>query len=138
MVPFASVASGFIGGILAWFAANYYGRNLLRFWDQRLEIHKALFLLQLPAHGTSLLRLAAEIDGLRVILPSPLRWFLCVRRYDLGLAADALAKLSELQDGDSHEAADLRVRARDSLRLPVDSEHREFAERYRRLKGAVF
>lgn len=138
MINFVSVASGFIGGIIAWFATNYYGRNLLRFWDQRLEIHTAFFLLQPTAQSASLPQLAAKIDGLRVVLPLPLQWFLRVRRYDLSSAANALVKLSELQGGDSHEVADLRVQVQDSLRLPVASEHRELAERYRRLKSAVF
>jgi hypothetical protein len=138
MINFVSVAFGFLGGILAWFATNYYGRNLLRFWDQRLEIHKALFLSQLTTQSAGLLQLAAEIDGLRVILPIPLRWCLRIRGYDLSSAANALAKLAELQDGDSYEDADFRVQVQESLCLPVDSKHRELAERYRRLKSAVF
>jgi hypothetical protein len=87
-----SLASGLFGGVIAWLATNYYGRNLLRFWDQRLEAHIALFLLhQMPEGGARLCQLAADIEGLRVILPKPLSCLLRVLGYDLHLAAKGTA-----------------------------------------------
>jgi hypothetical protein len=130
-----SIVLGFIGGIVAWFATNYYGRNLLRFWDQRLEIHKAFFLSKPMPSCANLLQLAADMDSLRVVLPSPLKWFLSIRGYDLRTAAEALKMLSRAKADEIHESADFRVQVQESLRLPVEAEQRELAERYRRLKG---
>jgi hypothetical protein len=138
MINVLSVALGFIGGIVAWFATNYYGRNLLRFWDQRLEIHEAFFLWRPIPPSANLLRLAADMDGLRVVLPFPLKWFLSICGYDLRTAAEALVQLSQVKEDDSHESADFRVQVQESLRLPVEVEHRKLADRYRRLKDIVF
>jgi len=44
MGPIASSALGFVGGIAGWFATNYWGRTLLRFWDLRLEAHETMFI----------------------------------------------------------------------------------------------
>jgi hypothetical protein len=35
--------AAFVTAIITWFGTNYFGRNLLRFWDLRLEAHKAIF-----------------------------------------------------------------------------------------------
>jgi hypothetical protein len=139
----AGLASGFIGGIIAWFATNYYGRNLLRFWDQRLETHKTLF-FQRPkilfggrevSNGSACMRLAAEIDALRVILPAPLHWYLRKRGYDLHATALGLTELSNSLGSDSfHETAAFRVQVQDSLRLPVEKEDRESAQLWDRLR----
>ena len=131
----SAMMPGFIGGIVAWFATNYYGRNLLRFWDQRLEIHKAFFLSKPMPSCANLQQLAADMDSLRVVLPSPLKWFLCIRGYDLRTTAKALVMLSRVKADEIHESADFRVQVQESLRLPVEAEHRELAERYRRLQG---
>jgi hypothetical protein len=136
-----SLASGLFGGVIAWFATNYYGRNLLRFWDQRLEAHKALFLLhQMPEGGERLCQLAAEIEGLRVILPKPLHWFLCIRGYDLHLAAKGLTELSNrLGSGGVDEAYDtacLRVHIQQALRLPKEPHDLEIAQSRGRLENA--
>src|SRR5271165_6640540 len=129
-----SMALGFVGGLVAWVATNYFGRNLLRFWDQRIEIHKTFFLSKpIPSRAT-LLQLAADMDSLRVVLPSALKWFLCIRGYDLRTAAEALMMLSRVKEDEIHESADFRVQVQESLRLPVEAELRELAERYRRLK----
>jgi len=137
MSNFASVVWGslwgFIGGVFAWFATNYYGQNLLRFWDQRLEIYKAL---RTP-ESSRLLELASELDGLEAIMPRPLHCLLRICGYDLGSAAHALKGLSELQDADIHEIAESRVQVQDFLLLRVDPEDRERAERWRRIKNAT-
>jgi hypothetical protein len=136
---FGNRQSGLIGGVIAWFATNYYGRNLLRFWDQRLEAYKALCLLQSTPDGSPSLRhLAAEIEGLEVILPTPLRWYLCIRRYDLRSAAKGLIALADRLGGgdvsESYDIACLRVLVRDSLRLPSQEGDQHVAESRRRLE----
>jgi hypothetical protein len=106
---------GFVGGILAWFGVNYWGRSLLRFWDLRLEAHETMYLyanvyanrpadLARAQEGSAHLRkLGAKIDGLRAVLPPPLPWYLRVRGYDLHSAAEGLTGLSNslgVNDGD--------------------------------------
>jgi hypothetical protein len=136
-----SLASGIIGGIISWFATNYYGRNLLRFWEKQLETHKALFLLQsTPNECASLWQLAAEIDGLRIILPKPLHWYLRKRGYDLHSAAKGLIELSNrLGSGDVSESYDMtcfRVLVQKALRLPCEPTDEDLAESRRRLEKA--
>jgi hypothetical protein len=138
---------GFVGGIFAWFATNYWGRSLLRFWDLRLEAHETMYLyanvyanrpdLARAQEGSAHLRkLGAKIDGLRAVLPPPLPWYLRVRGYDLHLAAEGLTRLSNslgLNDGDMVR---FRVQAQKNLCLPIDPEERERVEREQRLDGA--
>ena len=106
MGPIASSALGFVGGIVGWFATNYWGRTFLRFWDLRLEAHETMFIyanvsadrpasLARAEDGSVRLRqLGAKIDAIRVVLPAPLCWYLHMRNYDLHLAALGLTGLS--------------------------------------------
>jgi hypothetical protein len=101
----ASSVLGFVGGIIGWFATNYWGRTLLRFWDLRLEAHETMFIYaNVPAGdpasarakaGSIRLRwLGVKIDAIRAGLPSPLCWYLHMRKYDLRSAALGLTELS--------------------------------------------
>lgn len=101
-----STALGFIGGIVSgfvsWFATNYWGKTLSRFWDLRLEAREAIFfysnistdhqasLANADDGRAQLRKLGAKIDALRAVLPTPLRWYLRRRGYDLHLAAKGL------------------------------------------------
>ena len=99
MGPIASAALGFVGGIVGWFATNYWGRTLLRFWDLRLEAHETMFvyanvstdhpgsLARAEDGSIRLRRLGAKIDAIRTVLPTPLYWYLRMRKYDLHFAA---------------------------------------------------
>jgi hypothetical protein len=142
MGPILSSVLGFVGGIFAWFATNYWGRTLLRFWDLRLEAHETMYLYanvrpvdltRLQEGSAHLRKLGAKIDGLGVVLPSALSWYLRVRRYDLRLAAQGLTGLSNSL-GASDEVR-FRVQVQRNLRLPVASEEREKVEREQRLDG---
>ncbi|SRR6266852_5104553 len=134
MGPILSSVLGFVGGIIAWFATNYWGRSLLRFWDVRLEAHETMYLyanvyadrpadLARAQEGSANFRkLGAKIDGLRAILPPLLSWYLRVRGYDLRLAAQGLTGLSNslgVKDGDMVR---FRVQAQKNLCLPTDPE----------------
>src|SRR5262249_46247442 len=116
-------------GVIAWFATNYYGRNLLRFWELQREIQIAL---RTPNDGARLIELASQLYGLQAVAPS----LGCFGRYDLRSAVRALESFSELRRYDSHEIADLRMRVQKCLRLQIDPNDRERAERLRRIKDA--
>ena len=90
-----TILTAFATAIITWFATNYYGRNLLRFWDLRLEAHKAIFVSsqirsEIPyvlAKAQDVLSrlyvLGVEIDALRVVVPKLILWYLKKRGYDL-------------------------------------------------------
>lgn len=150
MAMIASTALGVIGGIAAWFATNYWGRTLSRFWDLRLEAHETIFFyanISADNHTSSanandgrvrLRKLGAKIDALRAVLPALLRWYLRVRHYDLHSAALGLTGLSNsLGTRDSH-AVRFRVQAQRALRLPIDPTEQERVEREERLEGVSF
>jgi hypothetical protein len=59
------MVTAFFTAIITWFPTNYFGRNLVRFWDLRLEAHKAIFV----SSSSQVYKLAVEIEGLRAILP---------------------------------------------------------------------
>ncbi len=147
MEPIASSAFGFVGGIVAWFATNYWGRALLRFWDLRHEAHKTMFIyanvsadhpgsFARAGEGSDRLRqLGAKIDAIRAILPTPLRWYLHMRKYDLRMAASGLAGLSNSLGARDSDAVWFRVQAQRGLRLPIDPTEQEQVERKKRLEG---
>jgi hypothetical protein len=155
MEQIMSTAMGFVGGVVggvvAWFATNYWGRALLRFWDLRLEAHEAMFFYaninadrpvtpaNLARAGEGSLRfrtLGAKIDGLRTVLPAPLSWYLHKRSYDLRQGALGLIGLSNWLGADDHKATRSRVQAQRALRLPVDLQEQEQVDREQRLKNA--
>src|SRR5260370_39191791 len=131
MGPIASSALGFVGGIVGWFATNYWGRTLLRFWDLRLEAH-ATMLARAEEGSVRLRQLGAKIDAIRAVLPTPLCWYLHIRKYDLHLSALGLTGLSNSRDSD---AVRFRVQAQRGLRLPIDPRERDQVEREERLDG---
>ena len=148
MEQIISTVLGFIGGVIAWFATNYLGRALLKFWDLRLEAHEAMFLfsdvradsirsLGRANEGSLRFReLGAKIEGLRSVLPAPLRWYLHKRSYDLHEGARGLIGLSNALGRDDDSATRSRVQAQRALRLPVDPQEQEQVDRERRLENA--
>jgi hypothetical protein len=146
MAQITTTFLGFVGGVVAWFATNYWGRALVQFWGRRLEAHEAMFLyanvhadrpgsLAHAEEGSLRFRmLAAKIDGLRTILPAPLRWYLHLRGYDLHDGALGLIGLSNALGRDDGTARRSRVRAQRALRLPVDPEEQEEVDRENRLE----
>jgi hypothetical protein len=146
----ASTAFGLIGGIASWFAVNYWGRTLSRFWDLRLEAHETVFFYAdiFADHQASsanandgrvrLRKLGAKIDALRAVLPAPLRWYLRVRHYDLHSAALGLTGLSNSLGASDSDTVRFRVQAQRALCLPIDPTEQERVEREKRLDGVSF
>jgi len=142
-----STALGFVGGIVSWFATNYWGRTLSHFWDLRLETHETIFFYanisaDRPANSANagdgriqLRKLGAKIDALRAVLPAPLRWYLLARHYDLHSAALGLTGLSNSLGVSDSDTVRFRVQAQKSLCLPTDPKEQERADREKRLGG---
>jgi hypothetical protein len=99
-----------------------------------LEAHKAIFV----SASSQVHKLAIEIEGLRVILPKPIFFYLRMRGYELHEAARALIALSDaLRQNDSSSNETLsRVKAQECLKLPIDPKDQEVAASYRRLVRA--
>jgi len=145
----ASSALGFAGGIVGWFATNYWGRTLLRFWDLRLEAHETMFIyanvfvdhpgsLARAEDGSVRLRqLGAKIDALRVVLTGPLYLYLHMRNYDLRSAALGLTGLSNSLGARDGDAVRFRLQAQRALRLPIDLTERDQVELENRLDGVA-
>jgi hypothetical protein len=146
MEQLMSTVLGFVGGVVGWFATNYWGRELLRFWDLRLEAHEAMFSFAnvRADHPASLVRagegslrfrtISAKVDALRAVLPVPLSWYLQIRSYDLHEGALGLIGLSNALGADDNSAMRCRVQAQRALRLPVDPQEQEQVNRERRLQ----
>ncbi len=137
-------------GIAAWFATNYWGRPLLRFWDLRLEAHEAMFryanvsserpasLVHAEEGRTHLRQLGAKVDALRTALPAPIGWYLRIRHYDLRSAAQGLTGLSNCLGTHDSNTVWFRVQAERALGFPIDQTEQEQVERRKRLDGVPF
>lgn len=135
VTPLGSMALGLVAGVGGWFATNYYGRNLLKFWDLRLEARQAIFG---SAEANDIRKLAIEIDALRAVMPNPILWYLWCRGYELHGASRSMIALTEVLGRKDHEEVLHRVEAQQALRLPVDPKELETAERYRRIENVPF
>jgi hypothetical protein len=127
-----AMLTAFVTAIITWFGTNYYGRNLLRFWDLRLEAHKSIFV----SASSEIYKLAIEIEGLRVILPKPVLCYLHIRGYELHGASQALVELSGSLRRNDGQGTRFRVKAQEYLKLPVDPNDQGVADAYRRLESA--
>ncbi|MGC1861057.1 MAG: hypothetical protein WA733_08015 [Methylocystis sp.] len=142
-----STVFGFIGGVVSWFAINYWGRTLSRFWDLRLEAHETIFFYSNISadHQASsanandgrvqLRKLGAKIDALRAVLPAPLRWCLRACHYDLRSAAQGLTGLSNSLGARESDVIRFRVQAQRALCLPIDPIEQERVDREKRLEN---
>lgn len=145
-----TILTAFFTATITWFGANYFGRNMIRFWDLRLEAHKAIFvtpkvrpsapdaLKRVQSALSRLDEIAIEIDALTVAMPKPILWYLHTRGYDLHGAAEALIALSNSLDENTSKAVCFRVKAKKALKLPIDLLDQESADRYQRIENAKF
>jgi hypothetical protein len=131
----AAFVAVIITPITKWLVPNYFGRNLIRFWDLKSEVCKALSVPEKSQMG----RLANETDTLSQILPKPIGVYLCLRGYKLHSAALALTALSKSIGGDSHcETVNFRVQAQEALRLCINPPDLRLAQCYRRIENVIF
>jgi len=140
----APAAAGFVGGVIAWFLTNFWGRPLVRFWDLRQKAHEAIFyysnlsvandVARVKQGSARLRRLAARMSALQIAVPKFLAWLLRLRGYDLRGASIWLAALSATLGRQDAWEIEHRVKSQRALRLPVDRGDRERFERQERLE----
>ena len=131
-----AMLTALVTAIVTWFGTNYFGRSLLRFWDLRVEAHKAI----LVSDKALLTNVGIDIDSLRVVMPKLILWYLRKRGYDPHSAAKGLIELSNrLGAGDvseGYDAACLRVHVQNALHLPIETHDRDLAESRLRLENS--
>ena len=126
----AAIIIPIITQITRWLVPNYFGRNLLRFWDLKAEACKALSI----SDKSQIRELAIEMDAFWQSLPKPIAWYLFLSGYRLREATQAFTELSKSMGGDSHsETVSFRVRAQKALRLHIKPSELKLAQAYGRL-----
>jgi hypothetical protein len=132
LLPIAgTVAAGFLGGAAAWFATNFWGRPIARFFELRQQAQETILFHanigphladaeRLPRASDELRRIAAQLGGILATSPKAILWLLRRRGYDLQAATEHLIGLSntltEPLGGDRPAHRELTQRA---LRLPL-------------------
>jgi hypothetical protein len=126
-----TVAAGFFGGAAAWFATNFWGRPIARFFELRQQAQEAILFHanigphladaeRLPKASDELRRIAAQLGGITATSPPAILWLLRWRGYDLPAATENLIGLSNTLTepyGGEHPAH--REMTQRALRLPL-------------------
>jgi hypothetical protein len=126
-----TAAAGFLGGVAAWFATNFWGRPLARFYELRQQTQETILFHanigphladaeRLPRASDELRRIAAQLGGIAATSPPLILWLLRRRGYDLEAATENLIGLSNTLTepyGTNHSAH--REMTQRALRLPL-------------------
>jgi hypothetical protein len=150
MTILVSSISGFVGGFVAWFCSNFFGRPIVKFLELRSEAHRFLYYyaninFDRPPNSRNaddaqkcFRSLGARLDALRTSSPRPIRRLFVWLGYNLESAATGLTGLSNtLASGSEEAATKFRVQAQRALGLPVDPEDQETVDRAARLAGQL-
>jgi hypothetical protein len=125
-----SLAAGFFGGALAWFATNFWGRPISKFLDLRLQAQETILFHanigpyladadRMPKASEDLRRIAAQIGGITATSSPLILRLLRHRGYDLVAAMEHLIGLSNTLSAPLGANLDHRERAQKALRLPI-------------------
>jgi hypothetical protein len=125
-----SLAAGFLGGALAWFATNFWGRPISRFLDLRLQAQETILFHanigpyladadRMPKASEELRRIAAQIGGITATSSPLILRLLRHRGYDLVAATEHLIGLSNTLSAPLGANLDHRERTQKALRLPI-------------------
>ncbi len=125
-----TLVSGFIGGALAWFATNFWGRPISKFLDLRLQAQETILFhanvgpyladaQRMPKASDDLRRTAAQIGGITATSSPIILWLLRRRGYDLPAATELLIGLSNTLTEPYGANAAHREKAQKALRLPI-------------------
>jgi hypothetical protein len=100
MVQIVAVSLGLAGGVVAWFAANFYGKGLVLFFELRTLAHEEMLFsadlnsdldpAQFNASAERLRRLASRLKALAETAPPTVRRIWSLGGYDPGTAADLI------------------------------------------------
>jgi hypothetical protein len=148
MASLLNLATGFCGGVAAWFVTNFFGGPVLEFRKLRSEAQRFLYYYANisferppPSRDVEEARkcfrsLGARLDALLASSPRPILFGFRLRKYDLKIAANGLTGLSNSLTPEREEQARcFRVQAQRALRLPVAPEDQSAVDLVRRLTG---
>jgi hypothetical protein len=130
LIVLANLAAGFVGGAVAWFATNFWGKPISKFLDLRLRAQEAILfhanigpyladVERTPKASDDLRRIAAQIGGIAATSSPLILWVLRRRGYDLPAAAQELMALSNTLAEPFGANLDHRENAQKALRLPA-------------------
>jgi hypothetical protein len=126
-----TAAAGFLGGVAAWFATNFWGRPLARFYELRQQTQETILFHanigpyladteRLPKASDDLRRIAAQIGGITATSSPVILWLLRRRGYDLPAATEHLIGLSNtLTEPYGAARPSHREMTQRALRLPI-------------------
>ncbi len=125
-----SLAMGFVGGAVAWFATNFWGKPISKFLDLRLQAQEAILFHanigpyladteRTPKASDDLRSIAAQIGGITATSSPIILWLLRQRGYDLPTATEQLIGLSNTLAEPFGANLSHREKAQKALRLPV-------------------
>jgi len=126
-----TVAAGFLGGAAAWFATNFWGRPMAKFFELRLQAQETILFHanigpyladeeRLPKASDDLRRIAAQIGGITATSPPVILRLLRWRGYDLPAATEHLIGLSNtLTEPYGAASPSHREMTQRALRLPL-------------------
>jgi hypothetical protein len=126
----ANLAAGFVGGAIAWFATNFWGKPISKYLDLRLQAQEAILFHanigpyladaeRTPKASDDLRRIAAQIGGITATSSPLILWVLRKRGYDLPAATRELIGLSNTLAEPYGANLSHRENAQNALRLPA-------------------
>jgi hypothetical protein len=129
-IVLANLAAGFVGGAVAWFATNFWGKPISKFLDLRRQAQEAILFHanigpyladaeRTPKASDDLRRIAAQIDGITATSSPLILWVLRKRGYDLPAATQELIGLSNTLAEPFGASLSYRQDAQKALRLPA-------------------
>jgi hypothetical protein len=124
------LAAGFVGGAVAWFATNFWGKPISKFLDLRLQAQEAILFHanigpyladaeRTPKASDDLRKIAAQIGGITATSSPLILWVLRKRGYDLPAATQELIGLSNTLGEPFGADPGHRENAQKALRLPI-------------------
>jgi hypothetical protein len=125
-----TLAAGFAGGAVAWFATNFWGKPISKFLELRLQAQEAILFHanigpyladaeRSPKASDDLRRIAAQIGGITATSSPIILSLLRQRGYDLPTATEELIGLSNTLTEPFGANLNHREMAQKALRLPI-------------------
>jgi hypothetical protein len=130
LIVVANLAAGFVGGAVAWFATNFWGKPISKFLDLRLQAQEAILFHanigpyladaeRTPKASDDLRRIAAQIGGITATSSPLILWMLRKHGYNLPVATAELIGLSNTLAEPYGTNLSHRENAQKALRLPI-------------------
>jgi hypothetical protein len=130
LIVVGNLAAGFVGGAVAWFATNFWGKPISKFLDLRLQAQEIILFHanigpyladaeRTPKASDDLRRIAAQIGGITATSSPLILWVLQQRGYNLPAATEELIGLSNTLAEPFGANLSHRENAQKALRLPI-------------------